>query len=126
MAMLVAGLLCVASFSACSDDDDDSKKYTYELSAELTDPGSMTTAEIQANETSLNYLENTYNAELSETPMTSKRAKQIFDTIVKEFKDGLKNTPNNLTQAVKFTFSMTNKSSGKVQFSEVVTIQPAN
>mgnify|MGYP002551423771 CR=1 FL=1 len=125
MAMLAAALLCVTSFSACSDDDDDdSKRYTYEFSAELTDPGDMTDDEIAVNETALFVLEEAQNKELAKTAITSEQAKLLFDTIVENFKEGMENTPNTLTKPVKVTFSMTNKSLGKVEFSEVVTIQP--
>lgn len=42
IAMLVTGLLCITSFSACSDDDDDKDKtYAYEMVLELTDAGDL-------------------------------------------------------------------------------------
>ena len=58
MAMLVAGLLCVASFSACSDDDDDKDKtYAYEMVLELTDAGDLSQDNIQVLNTTFATME---------------------------------------------------------------------
>lgn len=125
MAMLAAGLLCVTSFSACDDDEDDSKQYFYELAADLTDPGSMTPAEIKANQDDLDYLENYYNTNILTSTLSSGNAKKALQKVVKKFKEGIAGEANTLTKPVTITFSMKNKSTGNVEFSETVTIQPS-
>lgn len=125
MALLAAGLLCITSFSACDDDDDDSKKYSYELVAELTDPGSLSAAEIQENKAALNILANSYNSELSTMTLSPGDAKELLNKIVSEIKKALAGQPNPSTSAVTFTISMRNKSLAKVEFSETITIQPS-
>lgn len=122
MAMLAAGLLCVTSFSACDDDEDDSERHLYEMIAELTDPGSMTPAEIQTSKEGLEIYVVSINQELSTIPQTSAKAKKTLKELVNNFRKMLDDST--LTKAVTYTFSMKNKSMGKIEHTETLTIQP--
>lgn len=124
IAMLVTGLLCITSFSACSDDDDDSKQYFYEFSIELTDPGSLTTDEIQTTKTALGLFESSTNSELSTMTLTPANAKKLLRNLAKKLQEASAETGSTLTKAVVYTLYMENESTGKIECTETVTIQP--
>lgn len=126
VAMLAASLLCVTLFSACSDDDDDndSKQYFYEFNVELTDSGSLTADEIQVTESALELFEDKMNSELSTMTVTPANAKKMLKEFAKLLKESSAEAGSELTKAVVYTLSMKNESTGKIECTETVTIQP--
>ena len=73
IAMLVTGLLCITSFSACSDDDDDKDKtYAYEMVLELTDAGDLSQDNIQVLNTTFAAMESQVGTQYA-TPAAVKR-----------------------------------------------------
>lgn len=120
MAMLAAGLLCIASFSACSDDDDENKDktYSYELVAELTDPGDLSQTNIQIFNSACAAM----IAQVGTQRATPAKVKKIFN----ESLSGMKQTfesilaPMPHTKTVKITFGFYNTDTKKLEFSQVL------
>lgn len=118
MAMLAAGLLCIASFSACSDDDDDKDKtYAYELAVELTDPGDL-------SQTNIQILNDTFSAMKSQVGTqraTPAQVKKIFDSSVSETKKTIGALVSQMPHAktVKITFGFYNTDTKKLEISQV-------
>lgn len=114
MAMLAAGLLCIASFSACSDDDDDKDKtYAYEL----TDPGDL-------SQTNIQILNDTFSAMKSQVGTqraTPAKVKKIFDSSVSETKKTIGALVSQMphTKTVKITFGFNNTDTKKLEISQV-------
>ena len=118
MAMLVAGLLCVASFSACSDDDDDKDKtYAYEMVLELTDAGDLSQDNIQV----LNTTFATMESQVGTQHATPAKEKQIFKENVSEIKNSIKTVLAGMshTKTVKVTFGFFNTGTQKLEVSQV-------
>ena len=86
IAMLVTGLLCITSFSACSDDDDDKDKtYAYEMVLELTDAGDLSQDNIQVLNTTFAAMESQVGTQYA-TPAAVKR---IFNENVSQIKNSV-------------------------------------
>lgn len=118
MAMLVAGLLCVASFSACSDDDDDKDKtYAYEMVLELTDAGDLSQDNIQVLNTTFAAMESQVGTQYA----TPAKVKQIFKENVSEIKNSIKTVLAGMshTKTVKVKFGFFNTGTQKLEVSQV-------
>lgn len=120
MAMLVAGLLCIASFPACSDDDDDSKTYDYQIKMELTSPGDLSQTDVAAIKAAMSSAETQFGTQ----EITYKKAKEAFYTMVESLEKSFASQSLGNKQTVKITISMFNASSNKTDFSQVLEIKP--
>lgn len=119
MAMLAAGLLCIASFSACSDDDDENKDktYAYEMVVELTDAGDLSQTNIQT-------LESTFAAMVAQVGTqyaTPAKVKQVFNETGSQIKSSIATILSAMphTQTVKVTFGFYNTGTKKLEVSQV-------
>ena len=119
--MLAAGLLCITSFSACSDDDDknDDKKYSYEMVLELTDAGDLSAAGVAMVKSTFETMEGIVGVQKE----TSARVNQIFNESVSDIKQDvdklLKSLPH--SEPVKVTYGFYNIDKDKLEFSKVFT-----
>ena len=112
IAMLVTGLLCITSFSACSDDDDDKDKtYAYEMVLELTD------ANIQVLNTTFAAMESQVGTQYA-TPAAVKR---IFNENVSQIKNSVGTVVAGMshTKTVKVKFGFFNTGTQKLEVSQV-------
>lgn len=118
MAMLAAGLLCIASFSACSDDDDEKDKtYAYEMSLKLTDAGDLSQTDIQTLEDTFNYMESQVGTQYA----TPAKVKQTFNENVAQIKSsvGILVKAMTHTKTVKVTFGFYNTGTQKLEVSQI-------
>lgn len=121
MAMLAAGLLCITSFSACSDDDDknDDKKYSYKMVLELTDAGDLSAAGVAMVKSTFETMVGIVGVQKE----TSARVNQIFNESVSDIKQDvdklLKSLPH--SEPVKVTYGFYNIDKDKLEFSKVFT-----
>lgn len=118
IAMLVTGLLCITSFSACSDDDDDKDKtYAYEMVLELTDAGDLSQDNIQVLNTTFAAMESQVGTQYA-TPAAVKR---IFNENVSQIKNSVGTVVAGMshTKTVKVKFGFFNTGTQKLEVSQV-------
>ncbi len=118
IAMLVTGLLCITSFSACSDDDDDKDKtYAYEMVLELTDAGDLSQNDIEV----LNLTFATLKSQAGTQYATPAKVKQVFNEHVSQIKNSVGTLVAGMshTKTVKVKFGFFNTGTQKLEVSQV-------
>lgn len=120
LAVLLAGLVCVTSFTACDDDKDDDKTYGYQLVLELTEPGDIPADLIsqlnQAFKTQINTVGTQY--------LTKSDAKKLFNQLVSTLQKSFDSVVKDNHKTVKITIGFFNSGTQKLDFSHTFEFKP--